>query len=204
MKSREPYCTVCSRLALESGLSKFGLWQRSGMRLYDTFEYNNLSYAYHQQSKPRNKAIPAAYLILEKDGKILMSKRRNTGYQDGNYQIPAGHVDGGELPKEALIREAREEIGIKILAKDLKFVHASYRPRHDNTDNRVDYFFRCKKWKGRIKNPEPVKCEGWEWIDTNRLPKNIMPHLPDAIDGMRKGVFFSELGYPWLKSKGLI
>lgn len=52
----------------------------------------------------RNKAIPAVYIFLEKDGKFLIARRCNTGYQDGNYQVPAGHVDEGELPTEAMVR----------------------------------------------------------------------------------------------------
>ncbi len=65
----------------------------------------------------RNKAVTAVYLILKREGKILIARRCNTGYQDGNYQLPAGHVDAGELPTEAMIREGNEEIGI-VLKKD--------------------------------------------------------------------------------------
>jgi len=74
--------------------------------------------------KTRNKAIPASYLFLEKDGKILVARRCNTGYQDGKYQIPAGHVEMGELPTEALIRETKEEIGIDLNPADLEQLKA--------------------------------------------------------------------------------
>ena len=60
--------------------------------------------------KTRNKAVPAVYLILERDNKILIARRANTGYEDGNYQVPAGHVEEAELPTEAVIREAKEEV----------------------------------------------------------------------------------------------
>ena len=43
-KSGEPYCTVCSRLALDTGISEFLLWQEAGIRSYPTDEYNRLSY----------------------------------------------------------------------------------------------------------------------------------------------------------------
>ena len=39
-------------------------------------------------------AIPAVYLLLVQDGKILLIRRCNTGYQYGNYSVPAGHMEG--------------------------------------------------------------------------------------------------------------
>lgn len=43
----QPYCTVCSRLALESGIAEFGLWN-DGPEMIPTNEYNNRSYVYFQ------------------------------------------------------------------------------------------------------------------------------------------------------------
>lgn len=45
--SGKPYCTVCSRLALDLGVAHFGLWHESGIVMYDTKTYNDLSYEYH-------------------------------------------------------------------------------------------------------------------------------------------------------------
>lgn len=45
-KSGKPYCTVCSRLALDSGISEFILWHEEGICTYPTDEYNKLSYQY--------------------------------------------------------------------------------------------------------------------------------------------------------------
>ena len=45
--SGEPYCTVCSRLALDTGIAGFGLWHESGIKMYKTDEYNRLSYEFH-------------------------------------------------------------------------------------------------------------------------------------------------------------
>jgi deoxycytidylate deaminase len=44
--SGAPFCTVCSRLALDAGLAWFALRHADGIRLYATDEYNRLSYAY--------------------------------------------------------------------------------------------------------------------------------------------------------------
>jgi deoxycytidylate deaminase len=45
-KSGKPYCTVCSRLALDSGVGTFLLWHEEGVCEYPTDEYNRLSYEY--------------------------------------------------------------------------------------------------------------------------------------------------------------
>ena len=44
-KSGEPYCTVCSRIALDLGVKNFVLWQEEGVCVYATSLYNRLSYA---------------------------------------------------------------------------------------------------------------------------------------------------------------
>ncbi|MBN1585022.1 hypothetical protein JW899_01510 [Candidatus Uhrbacteria bacterium] len=44
LKSGRPFCTVCSRLALDLGLSHFLLWQEEGIAEFETGEYNRLSY----------------------------------------------------------------------------------------------------------------------------------------------------------------
>lgn len=44
--SGKPYCTVCSRLALDVGISEFYLWHEDGITSYQTDEYNKLSYEY--------------------------------------------------------------------------------------------------------------------------------------------------------------
>jgi len=153
--------------------------------------------------KERNKATPAVYLFLEKGEKFLIVRRCNTGYQDGNYQVPAGHVEMGELPSEAIIREAKEEIGIDLLPKDLELVHVSYRPKHDQTGDRVDFFFRARKWKGDVQNAEPNKCDDLKWVALSDLPKNFTPHVKDALECVGKGIFFKELDISFLKKNGL-
>ena len=64
----------------------------------------------------------AVHLLLVEGGRILLLRRFNTGYEDGNYSLLAGHIGGGEELKAAMIREAREEAGIEISASDLSVV----------------------------------------------------------------------------------
>ncbi len=147
-------------------------------------------------------ASEAVYIILAKEDKILIMRRCNTGYQDGIYQIPAGHIEMGELPTEAIIREAKEEIGITLSTVDLKMVHVSCRPKHDKTGNRVDFFFRATRWEGYVINAEPEKCDDLRWVKLDELPENMTPHVRLGIESAGKKIY-GELDLAYLKSQPL-
>ena len=154
-------------------------------------------------AKTRNKAIPAAYLFLERDDKFLIARRCNTGYQDGLYHVPAGHVEDQELPSRAIVREAKEEICIDIDPADLQLFHVSYRPRHDATDNRVDFFFRTRIWKGDVVNAEPDKCDDLKWVSLDELPRHMTLHIQEAFDALKTGLLYKEITIEDLKDDGL-
>jgi 8-oxo-dGTP pyrophosphatase MutT (NUDIX family) len=153
--------------------------------------------------KERHKAVPAVYLILEKDGKYLWVRRWNTGYQDGNYNLPSGHVEANELPTMAMIREAKEEIGIDLKPEDLEFVHVSCRPDFDGSGDRIDMFFRARTWSGEVINAEPHKCDDLRWLHRAEFPENITPHVRSAFDDMLNGIFFSERSLAYMTSNPL-
>ncbi len=74
-------------------------------------------------SKEKFRAFVAAYLVLEKRWASFTSpKILNTGYQDGNYSVVAGHLEGRENngAKETIIRESHEEAGIILAPEDVK------------------------------------------------------------------------------------
>ena len=143
----------------------------------------------------REKAVPASYLILGKDGKILLGLRKNTGYYDGWWTVPSGHVETGELPIGALIRETKEEIGISIYSKDIKLVHTMYRAKHDETGPRSDYFFAVSKWSGDIENMEQQKCVKLEWFPMDNLPEKTVHFVEQGIECYRKGINYSEIQF---------
>lgn len=145
--------------------------------------------------KERNKAVPSSYLILLEDGKVLLGRRVNTGYYDGWYSVPAGHVEAGELPTAGLVREVKEEIGITIDPKDAKLVHTMYRAKHDVTGQRVDFFFLVQEWSGEITNTEPSKCDDLRWFSLKGLPENMMHHVRLALEYYQQGLDYSEVPF---------
>jgi len=140
--------------------------------------------------KERFKIIPSVYLVLIKDNKILLSRRYNTGYFDGNYSFPAGHLDGNETLKQAMVREAKEEIDIVLDPVDLELVHTMNRRIPNN--ERVDFFFTTRKWQGEPKIMEPEKCDDLRWFKLDNLPSNIIPYIKQAINSFLKNIIYSE------------
>jgi deoxycytidylate deaminase len=47
-RSNSPYCTMCSKMALDEGIAEWALWQDNGVAIYDAEEYNNVSFNYKQ------------------------------------------------------------------------------------------------------------------------------------------------------------
>ena len=141
--------------------------------------------------KPERASLVAAvHLLPIKDGKVLLLRRFNTGYQDGNYSTVAGHIDRQEFSTEAMVREAREEAGMSIRAEDLKLVHVMHRLCEEREG--MDFFFELKEWEGEIQNREPAKCDDLSWFALDQLPANVVPYVRAGIEHYLSGKVFSE------------
>ena len=140
----------------------------------------------------RKKFPISVQLILENQNKILLMKRKNTGYEDGKYCLPGGHVESNEEIKQALIREAEEELGITINVKDVQFYKVLNRKINEN-EAYIDFVFKVMHWSKNVTNNEKDKCEEIIWIDKNKLPKNILDFIPTLLEENN----FAYLPYNW-------
>jgi len=147
--------------------------------------------------KNRPKVIPTVYLVLVNGNKILLSRRYNTGFQDGNYSFPSGHLkDDEETLSQAMVREAKEEVGIEINSADLELVHAMHRKQQEPTnERRINLFFTARKWKGEPKIMELDKCDDLQWFELDSLPDNTIPYIKQAINCIKKNSAYSEYGF---------
>jgi len=135
----------------------------------------------------------AVHLFLIRDGQVLLLRRYNTGYEDGNYSVVAGHLDGGEeVVVAAAVREAREEAGIEIAPSDIQVVGVMHRK---SNDERIDFFVAVRAWRGEITNREPDKCDRLAWYDVDHLPENVVPYVRKALDNYRQGIWFDSYGW---------
>jgi len=145
--------------------------------------------------KTRHTNIVAVFLIAERDNKVLLLRRYQTGYCDGDWDIISGHVEAGETAKQAVIREAQEEAGILVEAKDLEMVHVMHRKSIADRSERVDFYFKTKKWEGQPKINEPEKCSELLWADTRNLPSDTIEYIELAIRSLEKSSIYSEFGW---------
>ena len=132
------------------------------------------------------------HLLFFRGDQILLLRRFNTGYADGQYSVPAGHLDGGETVIVAAWREGLEETGVRIEAEDVAFSSVVHRK---DGDERVDFFVHVRHWLGEPVNTEPEKCDELRWVSVNQLPDNVIPYVKKAIQNHLLGISFHEFGW---------
>lgn len=146
-------------------------------------------------NKKHNKYPLAVHIFLCKGEELLLSLRKNTGYEDGKYSVVAGHVENGESLIAAGIREVKEEVGIDVTPFHFRIVGSMHRK---SDDERIDYFAVVETWSGEIKNCEENKCGGLNWFHINNLPYNIIPYIKFAIVKTffeKKRMWYEEFGW---------
>ncbi|HSQ97806.1 MAG TPA: NUDIX domain-containing protein [Rickettsiales bacterium] len=142
--------------------------------------------------KQRYKIKTAAYLLLIKDNKILLSLREGTGYMDGLYGLPSGHLEANETIADACVRETLEEINIVLKKEDLKLATTMFRKGKDEGDDYIDFFFICDRYEGELKNNEPNKCGSLEFFDIENLPQNTIEYVRKAIHNSNNDIHHYE------------
>ena len=108
-------------------------------------------------------------LIIRTDKKIPLMRRTHTGYQDGRYGLPSGHLELNETPFAGAARELLEEIGVDIELSELHFKHFML---HESNCPHATLFFQVT-WDGSVENKEPHKCDELRWVTAENLPELV-------------------------------
>lgn len=132
-------------------------------------------------------------MLLIDDNKILLHNRKNTGWMDGYYDVPSGHLEQNETVRAASARELLEETGIRAHLSNLEIVHVM----HCNFDD-LEYFqfyVKAIQYEGEPEIKEPEKCSEMGWFPFNRLPENIVPYVQQALTHIKNNQHYSEYGW---------
>jgi 8-oxo-dGTP diphosphatase len=111
-------------------------------------------------SRRRLKVVAA---VIERDGELLVSLRHPKGTRPSQWEFPGGKVEKGESEAEALIREIREELGVKASVGALV-----RRITHPYSDTDVEIaFYRTEIVDG---DPRPLSMAELRWVARAELP----------------------------------
>lgn len=124
---------------------------------------------------------------------MLMLRRWQTGWADGWYSLPAGHLDGNESVRQAAAREAYEECGVHIAPTADALALAGVMHRRSDREQ-IDFFFRARGWSGEPYNREPHKCDHLAWFPRQALPPRTVAYVRRALA--------QPDGAPWLLEHG--
>ncbi|THC43119.1 NUDIX domain-containing protein [Streptomyces sp. A1499] len=139
--------------------------------------------------------VVGVHLHLEYEGKVLLGLRHpNSAYAGGSWHALAGHLEA-EAATAGIAREAFEEAGLVIDPADLELVQTVHTVDRPGAPPRIQLFFRPRHWEGTPEEREPDQCLAWQWWDAKDLPEPIVPYTRVAIEGIRAGRSYSELGW---------
>lgn len=141
----------------------------------------------------KEKFLSSVYLIIRNEEKqILLQRRQGTKLWPGFLALPAGHIDEGENAYDAVIREAKEELGIEISINNIIDTFVVNR-RNKSLPPYYDVYFEIDNYTGELKINEPEKCSELVWSDINNLPEDMIDFEIEAIKNNQKGIKFSTI-----------
>ena len=106
--------------------------------------------------------LVVAAAVAEREGRLMLCQRRPDSHNALKWEFPGGKLEPGESPEEALARELREELDIRVVvgrARDVVF------HRYADRDVLV-LFYGCRIVGGA---PRPVDCNAIAWVAPGEL-----------------------------------
>lgn len=137
--------------------------------------------------------IPGVCVLIKRQGKALFILRAKTGWMDGQYVVPSGHVEDNETFKQAACRETLEEAGITVRPEDLIYKATIHRKSVDSI--RIDVWFEALSWSGEPKNMEPEKHSELMWFDSEEFPDNVVDYIRFGLDCITEDATYGEFGW---------
>jgi 8-oxo-dGTP diphosphatase len=122
---------------------------------------------------PVHKQIGVA-VITNRQGKILIDRRKDEGEMAGLWEFPGGKVEPGETIEECIEREIAEELNIKITVGDrlITITHAY------KTFNITLYVHECQHVGGE---PQPLECQEIHWVEPAQMNRYEFPQANQQI-----------------------
>lgn len=137
--------------------------------------------------RPPKRKIPVfnvSIAVILDQGRFLIQKRPSKGHLAGMWEFPGGKIENGESPRQAVIRECREELNTSIkIMKELKTVSHTY--THFKIKLNV---FLCAIKRGQPKgmNRQPIQWITINQIETYPFPGANHKFFPELKEYLKK------------------
>jgi 8-oxo-dGTP diphosphatase len=129
----------------------------------------------------RRRVVVDVYLLLARNGRVLLSQRDGTGYGDGAYEPPSGQLTDRETIVETAIRIG-DRAGLVVTPDSVTLAHVM----HDvSGTGRIAFFLTVSEWDG-----EP-DAGGVRWFPLSELPTNMLDRARVALRNYAEGTRFS-------------
>src|SRR5437667_9338342 len=132
--------------------------------------------------QPRKEKAKVGVSLLVKNGdRILLEKRQHTTHGNGTWGPPSGHIDYGEKPEQAAVRETQEETGVTV--SEVKFRVITNDVFEAEQMHYITVWFEAKYVSGKPKVNSPEEESEVGWFTWDGLPQPLFLPLQNLLDG---------------------
>ena len=144
------------------------------------------------------KVPVAVFFILKQDDRVLLIRRASHLSHPHLYGAPGGRVEKGEGIRDAVNREAFEELGIDLSESKPLLCYPVFDREIESGFEQIEFYFVFDSWKGDITNKEPDKHVDMAFFNWEQIPSPSFSILRQVIDNIRNNLhdvdFVSEKG----------
>lgn len=114
------------------------------------------------------ETIDVSAALIFRQGRLLVTQRNAGTHLGGLWEFPGGKREPGESFEQCLVRELREELGVKVTVdREVETVAHTYPERRVRIK-----FFLCRLEAGE---PQPLGCAALRWITAAELEQHAFP-----------------------------
>jgi len=112
--------------------------------------------------------IDVAAGLLERDGLILITQRKQGSHLAGLWEFPGGKREPAETWQDCLVRELQEELAITVTVGELRYETVHHYPEKSVRLR----FYAAVLISGE---PRPIDCAAVAWVGPKDLPTYAFP-----------------------------
>ncbi|MFJ6635798.1 NUDIX domain-containing protein [Streptomyces sp. NPDC091376] len=134
--------------------------------------------------------VDVLMLPYRQDGRMPLLRRAQDQYAPGQLTVVGGHLEEGESPLEGAIREAEEELGIRINPHDAEFCGLFQFVAADGS-RRLGTAWVTRYWEGTPTNSEPDKHSELLWAEPGDPPQDCHPYTQGVLRHFVEGTLYA-------------